>query len=202
MLLQGQCLTSLPGGPPGAPTCMEPETCIGGVCQNDVVPPPALVPYTANWPNDMPDVCKPANAGPPVVQVGTGQSDYLPLTSGRPCRRSNGPQGGHHISIAVRQRNIKQSGWVTTITSVQPSTGLAGPTMSFVFTFNTDEGGFCVLWGLRYQLDLDGTDYRMFLGKPLDLTVTIKDQTGVIGTGAAHVDIAPTILCASGTTGC
>jgi hypothetical protein len=102
----------------------------------------------------------------------------------------------------VRQQNLKQSGSTTTITSVQPGTGLVGPRTSFAFTFDPDEGGFCKLAGLRYQLDVDGIDYHQFLGKPLDITVVIADQTGATGTGVAHVNIDPQILCPSGTTGC
>jgi hypothetical protein len=74
--------------------------------------------------------------------------------------------------------------------------------MSFVFTFEPDEGGFCKLAGLRYQLDLDGGDYHRFLGQPLDVSVAIKDPSGATGTGVAHLDIAPTVLCPSGTPGC
>jgi hypothetical protein len=202
VLLQGQCLLPLPGGPPGAPVCAAPTTCIAGACQNDSVPAQALEPYASDWPANAPDVCKPANAGPPAVQVGTGQTDYLPLTSGQMVQVEQGPQGGHHIWIATREHNLKQSGSTTTISSVQPSTGLAGPSMSFAFTFEPDEGGFCKLAGLRYQLDLDGADYHLFLGKPLDVTVLIKDMTGATGTGVAHIDVAPTILCPTGVPGC
>ncbi|HEY3816998.1 MAG TPA: hypothetical protein VGL81_07505 [Polyangiaceae bacterium] len=202
VMLQGACLLALPGGPPGAPTCVAPQTCIGGTCQDDVVPPASLEPYTPGWANDLPDVCKPLNAGPPVVQVGTGQTDYLPLTDGQTVQAEQGPQGGHHIWIAVRQENLKQAGSTTTITSVQPGTNLAGPQMAFVFDFQQDQGGFCTLYGLRYQLDLDGTDYHLFLGQPLDVTVVIADPSGATGTGVAHIDIAPTLLCPSGIPGC
>jgi hypothetical protein len=136
------------------------------------------------------------------VQVGTGQTDYLPLTAGQSVQAELGPQGGHHIWIATRQENLKQAGSTTTITSVQPSTGLVGPRTAYIFTFQPDEGGFCKLAGLRYQLDQDGTDYHLFLGQPLDVTVTIADSTGATGTGVAHINIAPTILCPSGTSGC
>ncbi len=198
VLLQGQCLLPLPGGPPGAPVCDAPQTCIGGVCQSDVVPASGLEAYASNWATNVPDVCKPANAGPPVVQVGTGQTAYLPLTSGEMVQMEQGPQGGHHIWIAVRQENLAQSGSTTTITSVQPTTNLAGPSMSFVFTFQQDQGGFCALAGLRYQLDIDGTDYHLFLGQPLDLTVTITNPSGTTGVGTASVNVEPTILCADG----
>jgi hypothetical protein len=202
VMLQGDCLLGLPGGPPGAPACAAPMTCIGGACATDTVAPQGLEPYTPGWADDAPDVCKPANAGPPVVQVGTGQTDYLPLTDGETVQAEQGPQGGHHIWIAVRQQNLKQAGSTTTITSVQPGTNLAGPQMAFVFTFQSDQGSFCKLYGLRYQLDLDGTDYHLFLGQPLDVTVVIADSTGASGTGVAHINIAPTLLCPSGTPGC
>jgi hypothetical protein len=141
-------------------------------------------------------------AGKPIVQVGTGQTDYLPLTDGQTVIAEQGPQGGHHIWIAVRQQNVTQSGTTTTITSVQPSSGLAGPTTAFIFTFVPDEGAFCKLSGLRYQLDIDGTDYHLFLGKPLDVTVTLRDPSGEATSGVAHINISPTLLCANGTTSC
>jgi hypothetical protein len=200
VLLQGQCLLPLPGLV-GGPTCAAPQTCIAGVCQDDQVSPQGLEMYAMNWAASTPDICKPLNGGPPVLQVGTGQSDYLPVQSGDTVQAEQGPQGGHHIWIAVRQRNLKQSGSTTTITSVQPNTGLMGPRTAFAFTFDQDQGGFCKLFGLRYQLDADGTDYHLFLGQPLDVTVVIADQTGASATGVAHFNIASQPLCASGTTG-
>lgn len=201
VLLQADCLLGLPGGPPGGPTCTAPQTCIAGACQPDTVAPADLEPYAPDWPDNAPDVCKPIEAGAPVVQVGTGQTDYLPATSGETVQMEQGPQGGHHIWIAVRQKNLKQSGSTTTITSVQPTTGVVGPKLAFVFTFEQDEGGFCTLAGLRYQLDIDGADYHQFLGQPLDVTVTIVDPSGATGSGTANLSILPTLLCATGLEG-
>jgi hypothetical protein len=202
IVLQGQCLLGLPGGPPGGPSCAAPQTCIAGSCEADEVPSQELETYATDWAANPPDVCKPASAGPPVVQVGTGQTDYLPVTSGQTVQMEQGPQGGHHVWIAVRQHNLQQSGSTTTITSVVPSTGLAGPRTSFVFTFDPDEGGYCKLYGLRYQLDVDGTDYHAFLGQPLDVTVTVKDPSGATGTGVAHLNVDPQLLCPTGIPGC
>ena len=202
VVLQGQCLQALAGGPPGAPSCNAPLTCIAGRCADDAVAPSSLEPYTPNWVSNAPDVCKPVNAGPPNVQVGYGQTDYLPLTDGQTVQLEQGPQGGHHVWVAVRQVNLKQSGSITTITSVQPDTGLMGPRTAFVFTFDPDEGGYCKLAGLRYQLDVGGLDYHQFLGHPLDITVTIVDSSGAMGSGVAHIQIAPTINCPMGTPGC
>jgi len=200
--LQGQCLLALPGGPPGAPACASPQTCIGAACQSDVVAPSGLEAYSPSWPQDAPDACRGIDAGAPVVQAGEGQTDYLPLTDGESVQMEQGPQGGHHIWIAVRQHNIKQQGSTTTITSLQPGTNLAGPKMAFVFTFEADQGGYCKLSGLRYQLDIDGTDYHLFMGKPLDITVTIADQEGNTGSATTRVDVLPTLLCPSGVPGC
>jgi hypothetical protein len=198
VMLQGNCLLGLPGGPPGAPTCTAPQTCINGACQDDHVAAQGLEPYASNWPNNAPDICKPIEAGAPVVQVGTGQTDYLPVTSGQTVQLEQGPQGGHHVWIAVRQENLEQIGSTTTLTSVQPSTGTIGPRLAFVFTFTQDQGGFCKLAGLRYQVDIDGADYHQFLGQPLDVTVTITDAAGATGSGVAHLNISPTLLCATG----
>jgi hypothetical protein len=202
IVLQGQCLVALPGGPPGGPACAAPQTCVGGTCQLDFVPPADLEAYAAHWADNPPDACKDANAPSPVVQVGIGQSDYLPVTSGQTVQMEQGPQGGHHVWIAVRQRNLQQSGSTTTITSVVPTTGLAGPRTSYVFTFEPDEGNFCKLYGLRYQLDVDGADYHAFLGQPLDVTVTIKDASGATASGVEHLNIDPQLLCPTGISGC
>jgi hypothetical protein len=197
--LQNQCVLALPGAPLGGPTCSAPQTCVSGSCADEAVP---LEPYSPTWATDAPDICKPANAGPPVVYVGTGQTDYLPLTDGQTVQAELGPQGGHHIWIATRMHNLRQAGSTTTITAVQPGTSLTVPPTSFVFTFDPDEGGFCKLFGLRFQLDANGNDYKPLLGKPLDVTVTIKDKSGTTGSATAHINLAPTVLCPGGQTTC
>ncbi len=200
--LQNQCLLGLPGGggpSAGGPVCNAPTTCIAGSCQDEAT---QLEPYTATWATDAPDICKPVGAGAPQVYVGTGQTDYLPLTDGQTLQAELGPQGGHHIWIATRMHNLKQAGSTTTITATQPGSGLVVPSTAYVFTFDRDEGGFCKLYGLRFQLDANGTDYKPLLGKPLDVTVTIKDPTGTIGTATSHINVAATILCPGGQTTC
>ncbi len=48
----------------------------------------------------------------------------------------------------------------------------------------------------------DGPDYHEFLGKPLDVTVTITDASGATGSGVAHLNIDPQLLCPTGIAGC
>jgi hypothetical protein len=105
-----------------------------------------------------------------------------------------GPQGGHHIWIATRMKNLRQAGTTTRVAGVQPDTGAAIPPTTLAFTYAPDEGGYCKLFGIRYQLDNEGIDYRPFLGKPLDVTVTATDSSGATATATVRVQIAPTLL--------
>jgi hypothetical protein len=170
------------------------QTCIGGRCQDDTLLESDLEPYRMDWATDVADACRPANAGAPEVIVGTGQTDYLPLMTGQVLQAELGPQGGHHLYIALRQKNLHRSGSTTTITAKQPGTGATIPPTSFVFTFDPDEGGYCKLYGLRYQLDNGGIDYMQFLDKDLDLTVTVRDSSANVGSGTIRIHVAPTII--------
>ena len=180
-------------GPLSGPTCTAPATCIAGICQRADVPAVALEAYAPDWPAHAPDRCRERGGGKPDLQVGTGQSYYLPMTPGQVLQAEAGPQGGHHIWIATRMRNLRQSGSVTRIVGTQPDTGLTIPPTTLAFTYSPDEGGYCKLFGIRYQLDNEGIDYKPFLGKPLDVHVTVTDPSGTTATVTAHVQIAPTL---------
>lgn len=181
-------------GPLSGPTCTAPATCISGVCQSSSVPPARLEPYAPNWPSNAPDRCKLRDGGPPDLQIGTGQSYYLPLTRGQTLQAEAGAQGGHHVWIATRMKNMKQMGTTTKIVGVQPQTGARIPPTTLAFAYSPDEGGYCKLYGIRYQLDNEGIDYTQFLGKPLDLTVTATDPSGSTMTATIQIQVAPTLL--------
>jgi hypothetical protein len=181
-------------GPLSGPACTEPATCISGICQSRDVPSARLETYGKNWPSNAPDRCKPRNGGPPDLQLGTGQSYYLPLAKEQLLQAEAGPQGGHHIWIATRMKNLKQAGSTTRITGVQPDTGATIPPTTLAFTYSPDEGGYCKLYGIRYQLDNEGIDYKQFLGKPLDVTVAVTDSSGATASVTRRVQIAPTVI--------
>jgi len=181
-------------GPLSGPTCTPPASCIMGACQSPEVPAARLEPYAKNWPSNAPDRCKPRGAGPPDLQIGTGQSYYVPLTKDQVLQAEAGPQGGHHIWIATRMKNLKQAGTTTKIVGVQPDTKMAIPPTTLAFTYSPDEGGYCKLYGIRYQLDNEGIDYKPFLGKPLDVTVTVTDASGTTVTATTRVQIASTLI--------
>jgi hypothetical protein len=191
--LESRCLGGLVGGL-GGPVCTAPQTCVAGRCIDSTLLPQDLESYRTNWATDLPDICRPADHGPPEVIVGTGQTDYAPITPGQSLQAELGPQGGHHLWIALRMRNLKQSGTTTTVTAVQPGTSVSVPPSGFVFTFDKDEGGYCKLYGLRYQLDNGGIDYKQFLGKPLDVTVELRDTSGAVQAGVAHITVDPKVI--------
>jgi hypothetical protein len=181
-------------GPLSGPSCVAPTTCIMGTCQQSFVSPAKLEPYASNWPTNAPDRCKARDGGAPILQVGTGQTDYLPLTVGQTLQAEAGPQGGHHIWIATRMKNLKQTLTTTRIEGLQPDTGTAIPPSTFVFTYAPAEGGYCKLYGLRYQLDNGGIDYKQFLGKPLDVTVTLTDPAGSTAKTTTRIQVALTLV--------
>lgn len=171
------------------------QTCLGGKCVDDRLAPSDLEPYSAGWASDAADACRPANPGTPEVIVGSGQTDYLPLTQGQVVQLERGPQGGHHFWVAVRVKNLHRSGCTTTISGGVPNTQLQVPPAAFVFSFDTDQGGYCKLYGLRFQVDSGNIAYTEFLDKDFDVTVTVKDgAANTTASGTMRVHIAPTIL--------
>lgn len=197
--LDSRCL------PTGAADCSTGLTCQGGRCVDAAVPASSLEPYAPDWPTSAPDPCRPANAGPPELVIGKGQTDYSPLAPNETLKMELGPQGGHHIWLAVRLRNLKQAGSRTALSAVQPDTGLKAAPTAFVFTLDTDEGGYCKLYGLRFQLDAGGdmgTAYKPFLGKPLDITIDVTDVAGRTAHATQRVLIADKLLCPDGTETC
>jgi hypothetical protein len=91
-------------------------------------------------------------------------------------------------------KNIKQTLTTTRIEGVEPETGTTIPPSTFVFTYAPDSAGYCKLYGLRYQLDNGGIDYKQFLGKPLDVSVTVTDPSGSTAKSTARIQVAPTLV--------
>jgi hypothetical protein len=183
------CLAlDVPGGH-APPTCAAAETCAGGACVPVAVNPASLATYDPGWLDQEPaDVCRSADAGPPEVIVGQGQADYLPVdacdaASPEPAQVEAGPQGGHHVWVALRVKGIHQSGAVTTVRGHFPDLAKDPWDMAVIFAFEPDEGGYCKLYGIRYQLDTNGLGLSDVLGQRIELTVEVKDRDGVRATG-------------------
>lgn len=206
MQLETRCVTfTAPGGGPPAPTCAAPQTCAAGRCISEEVAFDQLEPYETTWASAPPDICRPANRGAPELFLGTGQTDFAPLAEGQTLLLEKGPQGGHHIWIATRMKNLRQSGSRTTLSAKLVDDPTAPiPPAGYVFTYDRDEGNYCKLWGLRFQLDSGaadlGGDYKRFLGKKLEVTVEVIDSTNAKATATKTIQISDKLLCPDGTT--
>jgi hypothetical protein len=185
--LESKCVT-----PPDGSACPSEQTCIAGACSDAGVAPGRLDTYTPAWKDSEPDVCKPAGGGEPIVIVGEGQGDYLPLDELDEAQVEAGPQGGHHIWVAIRVKNLRQSGSVTSVSGTVPELQYALSPYTVIFTFDADEGGFCKLAGLRFQLD-QTIDIHELLGKIVDVEATVKDRDGVTGIGKRRVTLSQAI---------
>jgi hypothetical protein len=139
---------------------------------------------------ELDGVCKTIAGAAPDVVLGQGQSDYFPLADLEEVVVEAGPQGGHHVWLALRMKNLLRSGSRTTLTGTVPSTGTTITPYEVIYTFDPAEGGYCKLFGLRFQLDLDGVDYVRLLGHELDVTATVTDRSGDTGQGTRRVMLA------------
>jgi hypothetical protein len=204
--LETRCVTfSAPGSTVVAPTCAAPQTCSAGRCISEDVPFDQLEEYEPTWASSPPDFCRPANHGAPELILGTGQTDFAPLADGQTLQLERGPQGGHHIWIAARMRNLRQSGSRTVLTAkLVNDPGSPIMPAAYVFTFDRDEGNYCKLWGLRFQLDSGAPDlatgYKRFLGQKVEVTVEVIDSTNAKATSTKTIQLADKLLCPDGTT--
>ncbi len=179
----------------GAPTCDdEQQTCIAGQCSDAFIDPAEHEPYSKDWAADAGDACKPAGAGDPIVIVGTGMSDYFAAEDYELAEVEAGSQGGHHIWIATRVKNLLRSGSITEVGAEIPSLGVSVPARKVIFTLDPDEGGFCKLFGLRLQLDVDGNEIEPMLGQEVRISVTITDSDGDVGEDDLWVTLSETII--------
>lgn len=196
MLLRARLETECVLNTMPASSCMAPQTCVNGACRDSFVDPILLENYRSDWwQTTSNDPCKPAGGGDPIVIVGKGQSDYLVMDDYAVGQVEAGPQGGHHIWVAIRTKNLKQSGSVTTVSGSIADLNLNLDPLNVIFTFDPDEGGYCKLYGLRYQLDTGGVKIDTVLGHVLKLTVKVSEgQDGDIGVGEKFVTISDTIL--------
>jgi hypothetical protein len=190
VVIDSRCVVA-PGS--SAPSCTAPETCVAGQCADEHLDPGILQPYSPSWSKGSTDICKPASGGAPVIFVGEGQADYLPTMDGDVAQVEAGPQGGHHIWVAIRMKNLHQSGSITSITGHFPDLGVDVGPFNVIFTFEQDEGGFCKLYGLRFQLD-QANDITTLLGHPLDVTVKVTDPEQDVGIGKRSVVLSKDFL--------
>lgn len=183
------------GAGPSAPTCDEVnETCITGQCRPAFVDPSQHEPYTEDWAGNAGDACKPAASGEPIVVLGKGMSDYFAAEDYELAEVEAGPQGGHHIWIAARIKNLRRSGSITSVGGEFPELGISVTPLKVIFTMDPDEGGYCKLYGLRFQIDIDGHEVETLLGQDVKVIMTVTDPDGDVGTDELWVSLSDYVI--------
>jgi hypothetical protein len=122
------------------------------------------------------DPCKLAGQSPTVV-VGIGQDEYAALSEGATMPVEAGPQGGHHIWVALRTMGLGARGTIISITGrVDSIPATIGP-FDTIFQLEPTADGWCEVSGIRFQIDqalsVDQLDGRM-----MQLTARLRDKVG------------------------
>lgn len=173
-------------------SCTQGLTCISGTCVSATSPADALMPYRASWATE-PDACAGSDGGTPEAILGTGQTDYVPTAENSTQQVEAGPQGGHHLWIGVRTKGLHQRAATMTLNATVEGTNVSAPMQRTVFSLRTDEGGYCKLFGVRYQLDGGSAPISAFLGHPLRLSVELRDEAGLIAKDDLRIMVSDTI---------
>jgi hypothetical protein len=138
------------------------------------------------------DVCK--HGGDPEVIVGHGFADYYAAPEMDVAEVEAGPQGGYHIWIGARVRNLLQSGSITGLVGAIPGADLDVDGGRFVFTLEQDEGGYCKVFGMRLILADSFDELEPLLGTEVDVTVSVEDADGDIGIGERTLLLSDTVF--------
>ena len=158
-------------------TCSESTTCTDGECVSATQSGSSLPDYFEGWVGgNATDRCKPG--GPPEVVLGEGQADYLAVDEGQVLQVEQGPQGGYHVWVAARLKNLRQGGSITEVSGSFVDIDYDPAPFSIVFSFDPDEGDYCKIFGLRFRLDDEAHPIETLLGERLDLRIKITDSDG------------------------
>lgn len=184
LLLESECV---------AIECDAGSTCQDGVCVSDAETSDTLPAYEPDWAGNVGGgVCSPGGA--PEVILGEGQSDFHAVADGDVLQVEAGPQGGYHVWVAARLKNLTQSGSITTVSGRFPTLDYEPEPSIVIFTFDPDEGDYCKIYGLRFRIDDDAHPVEGLLGQSLELTVSITDSNDVTASSSRTVQLSDDYL--------
>lgn len=165
-----------------APTCAPPTTCVAAACEDPFVAPEKLEDYRADWATSYVDACKPAEHGEPEVTIGEGESGYSALAEGAALRLEKGEQGGFHLWVALKMRNLHRRGSATTISAYLPELGRSFDPIKVGYAYDPLGDGACEVHGIRYLLVYDQPGaLDAIVGKALRLSAKVVDDVGDAG---------------------
>lgn len=153
-------------------------TCNWGRCFDPYVAPEALEDFAPSWASHS--YCKPEAHGAPEIVLGTGFSEFTPLNDMDVVDVYAGDQGGFHVYVALRMRNLRQSSLVQLSAHVPDLSEDIGP-ISFVSAFADDaHTGYCEMGARIFQIDTQ-IPLPNLLGKTIELKSKLSDVDGDLG---------------------
>lgn len=171
-------------------TCAASETCIEGACSSPFIDPSGLGDYDPEWITSAPDACKTPSSGDPAIEIGQGQSAFAALAEGDVVPIEAGPQGGHHVWLALRVVGLRQMGSHLTVEGYFPELAFKVYPLTSIVNLRKAGEGQCQIYGIRLQVDW-GLSVDAVHGRALDIKVTLKDTNGDAATATKQVVIAP-----------
>ena len=141
------------------------------------------------WLDQADDACKVPGGGAPEVVIGEGRGAFTDLDEGQAVAVEPGPQGGHHIWLGLRTRQLRQAGSLLTVRGHLPALATDVPPVSHVVTLHPAEAGFCEIYGVRFQVDRE-VALDALVGEALEVEVEIEDEDGYVGIATRSVIIA------------
>lgn len=173
-----------------AVTCAADATCVEGACVAPFIAPSGLADYDPMWIASAPDACKTPSSGDPVVVIGQGESAFAPLEDGAVVSIEAGPQGGHHVWLALRVTGLRQMRSRVTMGGYFPELAFELPPSISQVTLRKAGESRCEIHGLRFQVDL-GLSVEAVRGRVLDIEIVLEDPNGDVATTMKRVVIAP-----------
>ena len=155
--------------------CDAPFTCNWGRCFDPHVAPEQLEDFTPAWASYS--YCKPEAHGAPELELGGGVNDFIPYNDADVVDVFSGEQGGYHIFVGVRMRNLRQSSLVE-LRAYVPELGEDIGPLYFVSVLPDDPHvGYCRMPARIFQIDSQ-IPVSDLLGKTIELTGRISDSDG------------------------
>lgn len=160
----------------------------GGVTPDgDADPPPPFTPDACKWSREQ--------GAAATAALGHGQLTYLTLTDDQALTWEAGPQGGHHVWIAARTFGLHQFGTITTVSLTDVESASDPHDLGYtriVMDLSRDEGGRCVIPGIRAQLD-GGTfkDLASMAGHHIRVRLEMRDIDGTSVSAERTIVVGP-----------
>jgi hypothetical protein len=171
-------------------TCAVGATCMEGACVDPFIAPSALADYDPMWIASAPDACKTPSSGEPAIVVGQGESAFAHLEDSEVVPIEAGPQGGHHVWLALRVTGLRQMGSRLTLGGYFPELAYELPPFILHLTLRRAGEDHCEIYGVRLQVDR-GVPVETIRGQALDIDIHLEDPNGDVATAMKPVVIAP-----------